>query len=214
LGDDYGYLLWCPNVGFKATGLGEQVIEVLPMENTVIVSTNGLDDGQWFDLDPFHSAIKLIKLFHNTEGYNTLKILERKFSLPQLDKHSIIEPSKTFEISGKEYYFQKDNSLNLQELRIDFDKEKDTVIKAIDFNEGQVEIKLPSNGSYIKDISRKNKNDTVFIKGYWQGDKTFVIAYEASDRQSLYATFENNKVTLKSVNRGQILFDNLIGIHE
>lgn len=76
-GDDYGYLWWCPNIGFKATGLGEQVIEVIPMYNSVIVSTNGLNSGQVFDFDLFHSAIKLINLTQNTEGYDTLKKLER-----------------------------------------------------------------------------------------------------------------------------------------
>lgn len=119
-----------------------------------------------------------------------------------------------FEISGKQYNFQKGNLLNIRELIIDFDQEKDIVMKAIDFHGGQLEMKLPSDGSYVKDTTRTSKNDTVFIKGYWQDDKTFVIAYEASDRQLIYVTFDNDKVILKSVNRGQVLFDNMIGLHE
>lgn len=214
LGDDYGYLWWCPHSGFKATGLGEQVIEVLPLVNTVIVSTNGLDDEQTYNFDPFNNAIKFINKSQNSEGYKTLKKLEQQFSFPKLEKNNLIEPSKISEISGKKYFFSKDNPLNLRELKIDFNKQNYTIIEANDFNGGQIEIKLPSDGSYIKDISRKSKNDTVFTRGFWQDDKTFVILLEASDRQLLFATFENNRLILKSVNRGQILFDNLVGIQE
>jgi hypothetical protein len=210
-GDDYGYLWWCPDIGFRATGLGEQVISVIPLFNTVTVCTNGLDDGQSFNFKPFDDANKFMKLSENQKDYSKLEILEQQAASPKEINQNKTVPKIATKVSGKRYFFAQDNLLNLNELQIDFNQEKEIIVSASTFDGGQVEMRLPKNGSYIKDLSRKSRNDTLFVKGYWQDDKTFIIVYEKSAKEIMYCTFENNIVSIRSDYQGKVVFDKLVG---
>jgi hypothetical protein len=52
------------------------------------------------------------------------------------------------------------------------------------------------------DDSRRYYQDTIFLKGYWQDDRTFVVVCEKGERLVLTLTFEGDKVTFQLTDRG------------
>lgn len=212
-GDGYGYLWWCNDGVFEARGSGEQYITVFPALNIVVVNTNGLDDGDSFGFGQFAGDISKVgehPLPPDPDGLKSLRTLEKQLESPPSGQKKFIS-SLASKISGKTYYFPMDNPLNVKELIFDFSQEKGVYFRGIAFDGSQLEMYLPSDGSFVKDASRKNKNDTVFQKGYWQDDKTYVLVLEKSQKEIIYFHFENDLVNIRGINHGNVTFDNIIG---
>jgi hypothetical protein len=208
-GDDYGYLWWCPTGSFQARGAGEQYIVVSPGMNLVAVITNGLAQGESVDLSGAGSAIKSGPLPPNPEAVSRLRALEEQ--LQASGPSQTLIRSTAAKVSGIPFAFSKEsNPLNVRELTLDFGK-KQVLIRGTGFDGHKLEVTLPSDGSYKRDASRATANDTIFQKGYWKDDATFVVRTEKSQFEELFFIFDEKSVTLRYAIRGAVLFDGLRG---
>jgi CubicO group peptidase (beta-lactamase class C family) len=209
--DDYGYLWWTPQGSFQARGLGEQYIVVAPAANVIAVITNGLAQGESVDLGSAASVIKGNTLPANPDAVARLRAMEAELKRPRPGLLSHVSATGA-RVSGRTFVFGRDaNPLNVQTLTVDFLDRNQVTIDGRDFQGHELITVLPADGSFRRDATRANSNDTIFQRGFWKDNATYVVRTEKSQFEELAMTFRGSVVSLRYAVQGTVLFDGLQG---
>ena len=200
--EGYGYGWWIssPNEKFpyyRAYGRQEQIIMVVPPINTVIITT-----GAGFDIDTVAqyivASIEETKqpLAPNPSGVEKLNnIIGSLKQTPEPQEVSPL-PEIAGKISGKTFTFVP-NELTVESFSIDFENEKEAMIKLKIVNEP-----LPRNIVVGLDSLWKPSvsGKAAVSRGYWEDENNFIWEYSEGPGLNNYSFklyFENDKVILE-----------------
>ncbi len=203
----YGYGWWVLGGEFlgiyAAVGRGGQRIFVRPEEDLIVVVTaGGLELGE---LSPF--LVSAVKSGHalpeNPDAYRRLQDRITAVTRQPDQKPISSLPATALKISGKIYQMAA-NKLGIKTLSLDFSRLEDAQIK---ISIGS----LPpaEEGNYIMPIGLDDvykfssdgpSNLPVALKGFWQGENTFVLHYNEVARINNFKismTFEGERVRVQ-----------------
>lgn len=203
----YGYGWWVLGGEFQgmyaAVGRGGQRIFVRPEEDLVVVVTaGGLELGE---LSPF--LVSAVKSEHalpeNPDTYKRLQDRITTVKRQPAQKSISSLPAIALKISGKTYQIAA-NKLGIKTLSLDFSRLEEALIKISigslpPAEEGNYLMPIGLDDVY-KFSSDGPSNLPVALKGFWQGENTFILHYNEVARINNFKismTFENEKVMVK-----------------
>lgn len=203
----YGYGWWISGGKFSgmyaAVGRGGQRIFVRPEEDIVVVVTAGGVELE--ELSPF--LVSALKSEHalpeNPDAYRGL--LDRITAVTRQPAQKTISslPATALKISGK-IYKMSPKKLGIKTLSLDFSKLEEAQIKISigqlpPVEEGEFIMPIGLDGVY-RFSSDGPSNLPVALKGFWQGENTFVLLYNEVARINNFKismTFEDERVTVQ-----------------